>query len=467
MTTKISQEAFDEAVKENIEEFEMTPIEALKETIEQFEAQGVNLSLIIKDVKVYLPENGGQHEILIALEKLKKYMQSTSRNWSDCSEAIDIFVSECSVGMPQKCLAGKKGALDVIMNLANDVKEDTACLSTVLNAGCMLCDGYPDLLKHEHVSCLCDLLDNNSDVKVLVPLIKLIRFNCTMAEKNKQYFISADIIPIITNLLSSHSYETSILKEICCLFQILTLDDDPRVPFSGVHDRARMIVNEKDTLQTIISLCNTYLENEAILPDLFKTLKKLAVRDEFCKRINDLNGVELSLSILKGQTKNKTLLRQVLNTIDTIGRSDEVKNDIGKCGGIELILNVMEKYAKVKEIAEAGCSAVKVCCLRHPENGMRVIDASGAELILKILTIHDGTKEVMRQGCSALRNVLSRNKEVTEKFLELGADIIIKKIYDTYPELREESQLALLDLGAEVKLREEWTGRGKEMERDD
>ena len=43
----ISQETFDEVVKENIEDFEMTP-EALKDAIEQFHSQGINLSNIIK-----------------------------------------------------------------------------------------------------------------------------------------------------------------------------------------------------------------------------------------------------------------------------------------------------------------------------------------------------------------------------------------------------------------------------------
>lgn len=36
----ITQETFDAAVRENIEEFEMGPEEAVKEAVEQFESQG-------------------------------------------------------------------------------------------------------------------------------------------------------------------------------------------------------------------------------------------------------------------------------------------------------------------------------------------------------------------------------------------------------------------------------------------
>jgi hypothetical protein len=39
MVRVISQETFDEVVKENIEEFYMTPEEAVKDAVRQFEAQ--------------------------------------------------------------------------------------------------------------------------------------------------------------------------------------------------------------------------------------------------------------------------------------------------------------------------------------------------------------------------------------------------------------------------------------------
>lgn len=37
---RITQETFDDAVRENMEEFEMDPDEALRDAVEQFESQG-------------------------------------------------------------------------------------------------------------------------------------------------------------------------------------------------------------------------------------------------------------------------------------------------------------------------------------------------------------------------------------------------------------------------------------------
>jgi S-adenosylmethionine:tRNA-ribosyltransferase-isomerase (queuine synthetase) len=41
---RITQETFDEVVKENVEEFEMDEKEAIAEAVKQFESQGVSLA---------------------------------------------------------------------------------------------------------------------------------------------------------------------------------------------------------------------------------------------------------------------------------------------------------------------------------------------------------------------------------------------------------------------------------------
>jgi len=59
---QIAQETFDDAVQENITEFEMDPEEAVREAVQQFESQGiVNLSAfavqVITGNKFYISQN--------------------------------------------------------------------------------------------------------------------------------------------------------------------------------------------------------------------------------------------------------------------------------------------------------------------------------------------------------------------------------------------------------------------------
>ena len=47
-TKRITQEAFDEAVRENIDEFEMEREEAIADAVTQFESQGVDLGTVTR-----------------------------------------------------------------------------------------------------------------------------------------------------------------------------------------------------------------------------------------------------------------------------------------------------------------------------------------------------------------------------------------------------------------------------------
>lgn len=52
MVRVITQKTYDEVVKENMEEFDMSPEEAVKEAVAQFEAQVCILYILIRDILV-------------------------------------------------------------------------------------------------------------------------------------------------------------------------------------------------------------------------------------------------------------------------------------------------------------------------------------------------------------------------------------------------------------------------------
>eukprot|EP00753_Platysulcus_tardus_P002456 PLAT11662.1.p1 GENE.PLAT11662.1~~PLAT11662.1.p1 ORF type:complete len:659 (+),score=315.30 PLAT11662.1:98-2074(+) len=79
MATKISQLLFDEAVRENIEEFEMSGEEALADTIEQFKLSGVDLT----GIKLRVP--GSEAEEAAAVEAAKAKVQTSLEALAECS----------------------------------------------------------------------------------------------------------------------------------------------------------------------------------------------------------------------------------------------------------------------------------------------------------------------------------------------------------------------------------------------
>jgi hypothetical protein len=84
MSRKISQETFDDVVRENMEEFDMESKEALADAISQFNKQGVDLSSI--DISGGI----GRQEVLDAIVSL-------NRSVSDKKSDVEVIESIQSV----------------------------------------------------------------------------------------------------------------------------------------------------------------------------------------------------------------------------------------------------------------------------------------------------------------------------------------------------------------------------------
>lgn len=103
MAKVISQETFDDVVKENIVEFSMSTEEAKKETIEQFEAQGINLANIIKDLSIN--EDTGRPILNETIEKLNELSTDSKPDPEELVKLLDVLASECALSVPHRVVS--------------------------------------------------------------------------------------------------------------------------------------------------------------------------------------------------------------------------------------------------------------------------------------------------------------------------------------------------------------------------
>lgn len=114
MAKIISQETFNDVVKENIVEFSMTSSDAKEETIKQFEAQGINLANIIKDLS--LNEETGKPCLNEAVDQLKDHISGTSvLDTEQLLNCLSLLETECTKSIPHRVLAGSIGTLEVLL----------------------------------------------------------------------------------------------------------------------------------------------------------------------------------------------------------------------------------------------------------------------------------------------------------------------------------------------------------------
>lgn len=100
MAKVISQETFDDAVRENVVEFEMSIQEAKDETVQQFEAQGINLANIIKDLNIN--EETGKPVLNETIEQLKTISSGGDLSSSELPKLLETLANECDASVPHR-----------------------------------------------------------------------------------------------------------------------------------------------------------------------------------------------------------------------------------------------------------------------------------------------------------------------------------------------------------------------------
>ncbi|XP_073705398.1 armadillo repeat-containing protein 6 isoform X2 [Garra rufa] len=457
---RITQETFDEVVRENIEEFDMDESEALKEAIEQFESQGVDLSNIVKAVpKVSSEENAEDqtHEVLQALESLKTAVASSSGSFL---EDLRVFTQQCSLGFPQRYLAAQKEAYPTILACCQRAAEEKEALSVALAALSVLTDGQPDLLDVEGREFLIGTLTvQQADAALTCLCIRVVRHCCLKHENNRQALVKAGVLPLLTASITRHIEHPEVVREACLTLRVMTFDDDVRVPFGQAHEHAKMIVLEQNGLKVIVKAAKAHPENKSVLSELCATLSRLAVRNEFCQDIVDLGGLNFMITLLADSLDYQDLVKQVLSALKAIAGNDDVKDAIANVGGAELIVMAMNRHMANAQVCEQGCAALCFLALRKPNNCKVIMECGGALAALQAMKTHPDEVNVQKQSCMLLRNLVAHTRDFSQSILEMGAEALITQALTAHRDCGDVGRAALRDLGCKVELRELWTGK--------
>ncbi|XP_071107843.1 armadillo repeat-containing protein 6-like [Haliotis cracherodii] len=459
MAKQITQETFDDVVKENMEDFDMAVEDAIEDAVQQFQTQGVSLDNIVKDGSLYSGGGGVDviHPVIKAVQDLS--LISDDAEAEQVTSMLSVVQSECDVDLSHRCLAGSNNAYPVLVKMCRKYEDNPEILTTVLKAFCSLVNGQPDLLDEPGSVMFTEYLrkfKSNADLLELV--IRAVRLMCIKHEGNRQNFVSKDIIVILSELLDESKKSPGVVKETCTLFRVLTNDDDVRVPFGKAHDHAKMIVTEGNALERILNICKEYENNSNIQSELFSTLARLAVRDEFCNEVNDLGGLKLILQAFEKNLDEKNISKQALVVLKALAGNDNVKKVIVKSGGVELILAAMTKHQANASIAESACSALATVVLRNPVHVAKVMECVGYQQIVQAMKIHKDEQMVQKQACMALRNLVARTRDNCQNILEQGAEALINDALHRHSGLEDEAKAALRDLGCKVELKERWKG---------
>lgn len=129
MARKITQETFDDVVRENMEDFDMDSAEALADAISQFNKQGVDLSSI--DISGGI----GRDEILEAIASVVRLSAETGASPEDVVASINRLAALCAkeheYGSRNRIFCMDKGGVNALHVLI-DPNQSTEVLKAAI-----------------------------------------------------------------------------------------------------------------------------------------------------------------------------------------------------------------------------------------------------------------------------------------------------------------------------------------------
>lgn len=152
-------------------------------------------------------------------------------------------------------MAASHGSFKLIADLCEKNKTNVPQLNILLLANSSIINKQPDVFTQAFLDTLKSILTTVDDNLTKKHCLKCMQRACLMHENNRQMIVEADMLTVLKPYLFCE--ESFLLKEVCCLFRYLVLDDDIRVEFGKAHEHARLIATE--TLEDITKLLNSKL----------------------------------------------------------------------------------------------------------------------------------------------------------------------------------------------------------------
>ncbi|EXC17381.1 Armadillo repeat-containing protein 6 [Morus notabilis] len=446
----ISQEAFDELVKENIDDLGMEPAEALQDAIETLTLQGVDLSGIVTCV----PGEGSvkDNPVIQCLDRLKEF-DGGSEDWNSDSiaELFEKLAELCSVeGSGNAVIATRNRALELVFSVCSKIKiEDGQALVSALKAMAALLHDLQSTETFRTVggpSILMGFLNDGSQkLDILNSGFAVVAAAVTGNEVLKESFMELKIDELILQTL--HKLNKGSTQSLYDAIRVLLTADDNRVVASQVYGYAR-----KFAKIGIVGALVGSLQAELSSPSLVSAsiaLKAVAVNDEICKSIAENGGIDAVLRCIDESSEqgNKTVARVCCSLLSKLAGSDANKNAIVEKRGLDRLIKLSARFFDDPSVLQEIMAIISVLCLRLPENAARAIEAGAGDLAIQAMQKFPAVQQMQRNACFMIRNLVVRNPENRTFLLNNGVSKLIRQAKQNHESCKEAATDALRDLG--------------------
>lgn len=488
MTVKrISQQTFNEVVKENMDEFDMPVEEAIEDAKNQFDTQGVDLSALVLSIEglgMTADSNDpmkSMHPLVNAITAVTEFLDTTNPDDDDDDSSSMEVVESSLLVLQQACtkkpnptdnedatkmrkLIASHGGIECSLRCSLHPRLSRMGLHLLL----LLCSGsdvrsHREFVYREHgLPTLLQMMkkskSRNHHSSPALLHWKLIKSICQGHEGNKKHFREAQGLEMLFHDIKM-TEDQDLQSELMKVLRTLTMNDDREAQMSQVHDVVKELSVEYNIIELVFQWIEPSIEEQkkdlTFLSLVLQVLKNLCITQDHCQAVVDRGMLSRVKTWLCELSQISVVMNSSLGLLRNLSAADDHKPEIVRLEIITRVTHVMLLHTRDPTIQEQACAVVANVALRqgHERCHHMIVDARVVQAISLAMSNHSGNPRLLRQATLALRNLVARHP--TLRSLVLEQDEALESKIQACLGMRgcgDEAYAALRDLGCAIQL---------------
>jgi len=284
-------------------------------------------------------------------------------------------------------------------------------------------------------------------------------------ENHRQQFVAAaQLLKLIAPALKKFVEDAPTFLAVCGALRATTLSDDARAKTSKGLEHAKAAVELK-LLPVLLNAAKGTVGKSGVnaLAELLATLSRLAVTDQICSQLSDLEALPLAIGELANNMTDANVAKQACFFLASISGNDRCKVSIVEGNGHVAIIQAMLLHPNNAGMQTDAVSALGNMCLRVPTNCTAIAAADGIPAICQAFCQHIAYPRMQSKGPLCIRNLVGRNPEHIPIFLAVGPGDIeraLREVMGMHDDgyVHNLAKAALRELHLKVELKEQFQG---------
>ncbi|KAF8410007.1 hypothetical protein HHK36_002527 [Tetracentron sinense] len=430
----ISQEAFDELVRENMEDLGMDPADALQDAIETLTLQGVDFSGIVTCIPGV--SSVKDNPVIQSLDRLEEIVSRSKdqgneaptsgfgdKDLEEMADLLDTFSDLCcNEGSGNASIATRNGGVELVCSICS--KLSLGCELPLASALKTMASFLHDIQSTETFrksggpKIVVDILNaSRQNFEILNNGFSVVAAAATGNELLKESFMDLKIDELLIQIMREQKKGS--IQSLYDAVRVLLTADDNRVLASQVFGYARRFA-KMGIAGALVDAVREGLSSPSLISASI-ALKAVAVNDEICRSIAEDGGIDAVLQCIddSGTQNNKAVARACCSLLSKLAGSDANKSAIVEKGGMDRLIKLSSKLFDDPSVLQEIMSIICTLSLRSPDNAARAVEAGAGELAIQAMQKFPSAHQMQKQSCLMIRNLVARNQENRQVFATL------------------------------------------------